>query len=315
MSRTQVGLIFCLSFVTLEAFQAVYLGSVFQEVDSFLIGAWVFGITVFGTVTATAVFRPGELAASVRSVKLVGALNFFSALTWSTYFMAIQLIEPAVVFTIFSGMVPLGIVIASVIGIEEASVPRRQLVWLGNSLILGSILVLAVITVSGMSGFVRGGALAAGIGVTLSAVSGGCTAFVILYSVRLNARGVGPLAQFGLRFVVYTMLALAAFLCGIDAKGFATSDFELARIVAIGLIVIAFPLYLVQKAVPFLPAPTIAAMTALGPAMVFAMQLLEGRVNYAPATLIGLAIYLSGALIAVWGATRKNVNTQAMAAS
>lgn len=90
-----------MSFITLEAFQAVYLGSVFQDVDAFLIGPWIFGITLVGTALATIIFRPMELTVSMRSKGLVAALNLFAAITWIAYFIAIQLIESAVVFTIF----------------------------------------------------------------------------------------------------------------------------------------------------------------------------------------------------------------------
>lgn len=304
MSRTQIGLLCCLSFVTLEAFQAVYLGSVFQDVDSFFVGAWVFGISVVGCALATAIFRPTELAASGRAWRIVVALNLFAALTWTTYFIAVQLIEPAVVFTIFSGMVPLGKVVARWLGLPEARSPNRQLVHVGNALILLSILLLATITVLGFSGFVRGNWLAALIGVCLSALSGGCTAFVILYSVRLNKRGVGPLAQFGLRFVLYTLLAFMALLIGLDDKGVPTPAVDLVWIVLIGLVVIALPLYLVQKAVPLIHASVITAMTALGPAMVFLMQIFDGRIDYSTATLTGLAIYIVGALMAVYGAMK-----------
>lgn len=304
MSKFQIGLICCLSFVTLEAFQAVYLGSIFQHVDSFLIGSWVFGISVLGTALAAAIFRPHELLASVRSIKLVIALNVFAAITWTTYFVAVQLIEPAVVFTIFSGMVPLGTIIALWFGMEEARTSFNGFVRVGYGLILASIIVLTSITAMGLSGFARGEFYIAILGAVLSALSGGCTAFVILYSVRLNARGVGPLTQFGLRFVLYTLLAMCAFTVGLDDKGSTPEPHQLATIIAVGLAVIAFPLYLVQKAVPLLPASTIAAMTALGPVIVFVMQMIEGRVDYAPATRAGLAVYMSGALLALWGSTR-----------
>ena len=306
MSHAQIGLICCLSFITLEAFQAVYLGSVFQEVDSFLVGTWVFGISVVGCTLATAIFRPAELAASCRAWRIVAALNLFAALTWTTYFIAVQLIEPAVVFTIFSGMVPLGSVIAGWLGLPEACSLKRRFACIGHGLILLSILSLAAITVFGFSGFVRGGWFAALAGVGFSALSGGCTAFVILYSVRLNSRGVGPLAQFGLRFLLYTLLALIAFLIGVDDKGVPTPASDLAWIVVIGLVIIAFPLYLVQKAVPLIHASVIAAVTALGPAMVFLMQLFDGRVYYSTATLAGLAIYIAGALMAVYSATKSS---------
>lgn len=303
-STARIGLMYCLVFVSLEAFQAVYLGAVFQKVDSFLVGAWVFGISVVGCTVMTAIFRPDELAVSLRAWRIVLALNLFAAVTWCTYFLAVQLIEPAIVFTIFSGMVPMGTVLAKLIGLPEASSFRRKSVDLGNILIFLAILFLAAITVLGFSGFVRGGWLMAVAGVVLSALSGTCTAFVILFSVRLNGHGVGPLAQFGFRFLLYTCLALIAFAAGLDDKGDHTVAADLALVVLIGLAVIAFPLYLVQRAIPLLQASVIAAMTALGPVMVFLMQLMESRVDYSGATLVGVSIYMAGALLAVFGATR-----------
>ncbi|MBG6161574.1 drug/metabolite transporter (DMT)-like permease [Labrenzia sp. EL_195] len=303
-STARIGLMYCLVFVSLEAFQAVYLGAVFQKVDSFLVGAWVFGISVVGCTVMTAIFRPDELAVSLRAWRIVLALNLFAAVTWCTYFLAVQLIEPAIVFTIFSGMVPMGTVLAKLIGLPEASSFRRKSVDLGNILIFLAILFLAAITVLGFSGFVRGGWLMAVAGVVLSALSGTCTAFVILFSVRLNGHGVGPLAQFGFRFLLYTCLALIAFAAGLDDKGDHTVAADLALVVLIGLAVIAFPLYLVQRAIPLLQASVIAAMTALGPVMVFLMQLMESRVDYSGATLVGVSIYMAGALLAVFGAMR-----------
>ncbi len=103
-----LGLIYCLGYVFLEAFQAVYLGSLFLQVDSFRVGAWVFGL----------------------------------------------------------------------------------------ALILVSILFLAVITLSGHSGFVRGGWATALAGVMLSVISGTATAYVILLSVKWHEQGVGPVIQY-----------------------------------------------------------------------------------------------------------------------
>ncbi len=304
-SVSRLGLLLCLVFVTLEAFQAVYLGSVFQNTDSFLVGACVFGISVLACTLVTALFRARELVASFRSWKIVTALNIFAAITWCTYFLAIQLIEPAIVFTIFSGMVPLGTVIAGWFALPEAGVTRQKLHVTGNALLFLALLFLGGVTVFGYSGFVRGSWLAGFAGVVLSAASGLCTAFVILMSARLNGKGVGPLAQFGLRFILYTFLALAAYAIGLDDKGIEMPAFDLAAVVLIGLGVIAFPLYLVQKAIPLLHPSTIAAMTALGPVVVFSMQLLERRVDYSAATLTGLIIYMAGALLAVYGSVSR----------
>ncbi|MEM9107975.1 MAG: hypothetical protein AAGC96_20220, partial [Pseudomonadota bacterium] len=151
MTRTQLGLACCLAFVTLEAVQAVYLGSVFQTVDSFLVGTWVFGITVVVCTCATGILRPKELSASLQAWRIVAILNIFAALTWTTYFTAVQLIEPAVVFTVFSGMVPLGTVLGGWLGMREAGGNKSRVASLGNSVILASILFLGAITIFGLS--------------------------------------------------------------------------------------------------------------------------------------------------------------------
>ena len=307
MSRTAIGFALCFSFVTLEAFQAIYLGAVFQDVDSFLIGAWVFGISVVGCTAVTAVFRPAELYSAIRSWKIVLVLNVFAALTWSTYFIAIQLIEPAIVFTIFSGMIPLATFVAGLAGMPEGSSDRRFIADAGHFLILISVLVLALVTILGYSGFVRGSWLSGMMGVVFAALSGGFTALVILFSVRLNRQGVGPLAQFGLRFCAYTILAIIASWMGMDYKGYTPASRNLAQLVIIGLAVIAFPLYLVQRAVPLIHPSAIAAITALGPAIAFFMQLVEMRVQYSSFTLLGLTIYIAGALLAVFGTSRPSV--------
>ena len=79
---------------------------------------------------------------------------------------------------------------------------------------------------------------------------------------------------------------------------------DIAVAVMIGLFIMAFPIYAVQKAVSLVSALTIGAMTSLGPLFVFGFQMIEGRVDHAPATLTGLAIYFGGALLAAAGSSK-----------
>ncbi len=302
MSKSVQGILFCLSFVTLEAIQAVFLGAVFQEVDSFLIGALVFGTVFVLSIGATALFNPIQLRAARIALRTVVMLNLVVALTWSSYFFAVQMIEPAVVFTIFSGMVPLTTHLAAKCGFLEGQTTLTKSAIFGNLLIGLSIIALGLTTISGYSGFVRGDWTVGLAGVGLALFSGGLAAFIILYSVRLNGQGVGPLAQFGLRFFLYTLLAGFFVFLGFDSKDIELPTLEIFTIYLIGLGVIGLPLYLFQKAIPLASAATIAAITALGPAIVFALQLADARLTYAPATLGGLILYIAGALIAAFGA-------------
>ena len=143
-----------------------------------------------------------------------------------------------------------------------------------------------------------------GIITTLAVVSGVLMAGMLIASYRLNRIGVGPAAMFGLRFPLYLAVALGGFLLGLDAKGPAPPA-DLIWAVAVGFLVLAFPIYAVQKAVALTSALTLGTATALIPLVVFLMQMAEGRVAYSNATFAGLAVYFSGALLATAGRLRR----------
>jgi drug/metabolite transporter (DMT)-like permease len=304
MSKGVQGILFITSCVILEAVQAVFLGAVFQDIDSFLIGGLVFGTVFVVTMGSTALFRPVQLRAARLALQTVVMLNLAVALTWSSYFFAVQMIEPAVVFTIFSGMIPLVTRLAGRFGFLEAGTVMTGIAKIGNAMIALSILALCITTLTGHSGFVRGDWTVGLAGICLALCSGGMAAFIILYSVRLNGQGVGPFAQFGLRFFLYVILASFFVYFGFDAKEVVLSVKEIFIIYVIGLGVIGLPLYLFQKSIPLTSATTIAAVTALGPAIVFALQLMDARLSYAPATLAGLILYIAGSFIAAYGVAR-----------
>ena len=158
-------------------------------------------------------------------------------------------------------------------------------------------------TLTGYSGFVRGGFLVALAGTSLAVFAGVLSMWMLFYSYRLDKAGVGPLAQFGLRFPLYTVLALGGFAIGLDHKADLPSS-DIALAVGIGLFIMAFPMYAMQKAVPLVPSITIGTITALGPFFIFALQLLEGRVDYAPMTMVGLIIFFAGAVLAAYGSSQ-----------
>jgi hypothetical protein len=110
-------------------------------------------------------------------------------------------------------------------------------------------------------------------------------------------------AQFGLRFPLFLVVALAAFLAGVDDKGPVPAD-DMAIAIAAGLVLLAFPVYAVQKAVSLSTTLTIGTAAAVTPLVVFLLQMVEGRVEYSRATLVGLAIYFAGAMLAALGNVR-----------
>ena len=297
------GMAWCFIFVILEAAQAVFFGGVFQRMDAFLIGSLVFGLTTVGSVGWTYLRDAKQLEAAFRNRSALIGMNVTAAGGWLAYLFSIQLIEPAVAFTIFSGAVPITAIIAARLGVREASPVRNRFEAFGNVILAVGLVVLAGYTIAGWSGFVRGGVLIAVAGVALAAFSGVLITGMLFYCHRLDRSGVGPVAQFGLRFLLYIVLSIGGTGLGLDYKGPVPSG-DILYAVAVGLFIMAFPIYAVQKAVTLVSSLTIGAVTALGPLFVFAFQVIEGRVDYAQSTLVGMSIYFVGAMIAVAGSAR-----------
>ena len=154
----------------------------------------------------------------------------------------------------------------------------------------------------------RGDASVAAAGVALAITDGALFTWVLIYCQRLDRAGVGPGAVFGLRFPLYVALAGGFALAGADHKA-AIPNLDIAVMVLIGLALTIPHLYALQRAVAVISTMTISALTALGPFVIFGLQMIEGRVEYSVATLLGLAGYFAGALLAAFGAVRATVRS------
>jgi drug/metabolite transporter (DMT)-like permease len=300
VSTAARGLAWCFVFVVIEAVQAVFFGGLFQRMDAFLIGSLVFGLTTIATLLWASLHGRRQLARAFAYPTALLGMNLTTAAGWIAYLVALQLVEPAVVFAIFSGMVPFAALFAARLGVAETSPACNRLEAAGTAILVLGMVILAAATLAGFSGFVRGGTSAAVAGIALAALSGALIAWMLFFCQRLERAGVGPIVQFGLRFLLYVPLSAAGAVLGLDAKGDATSG-DVTVAVAAGLLLMAFPIYAMQKAVALVSPFTVAAVTALGPLFVFGFQLVEGRVDYAPATLFGLCVYFVGAIAAAVG--------------
>lgn len=127
--------------------------------------------------------------------------------------------------------------------------------------------------------------------------------WLLIYCQRMDRVGVGPGAVFGLRFPLYVVFAGGMAAVGIDDKE-TLPVLETIVVIAIGLALIIPPLYALQRAVALVSTLTISTLTALGPFVIFALQMVEGRVDYSPATLAGLFVYFTGATVAAFGAVQ-----------
>ncbi|MGH1482013.1 MAG: hypothetical protein ACRBM6_25325 [Geminicoccales bacterium] len=310
MTDTMRGLLYCLVFLLLEAIQAVYFGGVFQGVSSFLVGALVFGTTSSVLLVLIAIRQPSQFSIMYRLRWDVVVVNVLNAAAWIAFFMAVQIIEPAIAFTLFSGALPITVVVAASLGMSFAEPVASKSEGASYLILIASLIFLVYITVSDLSGFVRGSAIHGLIGASLALFAGAAISLAVIACRRMDAKGLGPTAQFGARFILYAVIAAILAVAGVDSKGPVSAN-EVFQVFFVGLAIIAVPIYAFQRAVPLVSAKTIAVATATGPLIVFGFQMVEGRVAFAPATLLGLIVYCSSAFliagISAWSARERVV--------
>ena len=262
-----------------------------------------FGLSSVGCLLWTWVQRPDQFRIAAANLHALIGMNIGAAGGWAIYFVAVQRIEPAIAFALFSGVIPLSTIAAARLGFAEAQLSRNRLESLGYLIIIAGLVALVLVTLTGNSGFVRGDGFAGLTGVGAALIAGVFICFMLLYSQRLDVCGLLPSAQFGLRFPLYLVLTFTASLMGFDQKS--PVDFmDWLWAIAVAMVVLAFPIYAVQRAVSLTSALTIATIAATAPLIVFLMQIAEGRVSYSNPTSLGLIIYFAGAVIAASGTAR-----------
>jgi len=303
MSAGATGIVWALAFVLLESIQFVFFGNIFQRMSSFQFGFYVFAITVVAFVGWSALRRPDELRLAFANPRLLLAINITATLSWVMFLLAVQIIEPAIAYTIGSTAMPLAAWGFYRLGVTEGEGLRNKAEFAGFVLILCGVAYLIIVTIAGWSGFVRGGPFAAAVGAALAFAEGVLFTWLLVLCKRLDGKGVGAGVVFGLRFPLYVLIAGTLGVMGFDQKA-SLSTGETAIIVCLGLLLIIPPLYALQRAVALISTLTISVMTALGPFVIFAMQVIEGRVSHSTATLTGLAIFFAGSLTIAFGVTR-----------
>ena len=303
MSRATIGLIWALAFVVLESIQFVFFGNIFQRVSTVAFGAMVLGITTVIFVGWSAVRRPVQLRRAFGLPRHVIAINLAATASWLMFLLAVQMIEPAVAYTLGAGAMPLMAWAAHRLRVPEGEALRNRAEAAGIGIILLAMVWLSVVTMAGLSGFVRGGQGAAIVGTVLALAEGALFTWLLIFCQRIDRAGVGPGTVFGLRFPLYVLTATALATAGFDAKP-PVPGAEMAVLVSIGLLLIVPPLFALQKAVALISTLTISAITALGPFVIFVLQIFEGRVEYSTPTLIGLGIFFVGAILSAYGAAR-----------
>ena len=290
-NREATGFLLSVVFVCLAAGRDVYFGALFQRVHPLAVALTAFTL-------CTAVFLPVALlrdhAGLARLRRHAGTLvwiNATSAIAWLSFFHALRVAEPALVQVVFFGIGPLSVtwIDRLVPGISPAvrSTAERRL-HLG---LLAALLFAAAVMAGRWSGLGPQPLGRAVTGLALTVGGGICISISTVLSRVVNDGGVRPATLIALRFpgAVAAAAALAA-LSPASVLGRLTPG-AFAMIAVASLLLIVLPNYVNQVGIALASPLTVRAVLALGPVLVFLLQLVEGRLPSSPATLAACVLY------------------------
>lgn len=294
-SREAAGFLVSVGFVCLAAVRDVYLGGLFQRVSPLLVAMMAFGL-------CTVVFLPTALAGARESLAVLRRrphdlfwVNVTSACAWLAFLYALRLLEPTLVQILYSGIGPLSVVwierhlVGAVRGAPLTRAERST--YLG---LLASLIFAGVVALSGLSGAEPVGSAA--LGVLLAAGGGISISLSTMLCRRLNDAGVRPSALLSLRYPA-TALAAAA-LAALSPSGLPGTLTWADAVMAIASLLIIVPSYVNQVAISLASPLTVRVVLAIAPALIFFLQLIEGRLAASPYSLTATILYAVAAISA-----------------
>jgi drug/metabolite transporter (DMT)-like permease len=296
MSREAAGFAASLLFVCLASVRDVYLGGLFQRVAPPVLALAAFSLCA-GIFLPLALVRGAAGFGALRG-RLGGLVwvNVTTGLAWISFFHALQITEPMLVQILFAGVGPLSVGwldrrlgrVPTPLGPAE----RRARVALAVALACA-----VAVALGGRSGIgdqpwtaaVAGVALALGAGISISASTVLCR--------DLHDAGVAPAALVSVRFLgAFALAAVLGALSG-DRPGEIVAAAASPGVLGAAIALVVIPVYVSQVGISLASPFTVRVVLAAAPALVFALQLVEGRLSPSPWSIGTGAVY--GAC-AVW---------------
>ena len=309
------GVLASLAFMALASVRDVYFGGLFQSTDPL-------GVAIVGFAACALLFAPIALVRSPESFRLLArrpgevlAVNVTTALAWIAFFYALRTIEPLLVQILFSGIGPLSVTWLDRFVVLTSPEPLDRTergIHLG---LLVSLVLAAAVAVGGLSGTGPQPVTTALLGVGLAVGAGICISLSTVLSRRLSDAGVLPSALVSVRFVGAVVLAAALVVVSGGGLSLGGSRQEIVVAVAAVLALIVFPIYVNQVGTALASPLTVRAVLALGPVVIFVLQLVEGRLTPSPYSLGCAVLYGPFAVSAAVARRRSSMRSVSMSAS
>ncbi len=294
--REAAGFLVSAAFVCLAAMRDVYLGGLFQRVNPLVVAMVAFSLCTLVLLPLALVRSRESLAALVSRSGALFWVNVTSAMAWLAFFAGLRLVEPSLVQILYSGIGPLSVVWIDRYLPGAMPVPLTRVerpIYVG---LLASLVFAAAVALSGLSGAGVQPVSVAALGVIFAASGGVSISVSTMLCRTLNDAGVTPSALLSLRYPA-TALSAAA-LASLSPVGLRGELSWVDTFMAMAALLIIVPSYVNQLAISLASPLTVRVVLAIGPVLIFLLQLIEGRLSVSPYSLTAAILYAVAAAAA-----------------
>ncbi len=292
------GFLLSLTFAGSTAVRDVYLGGLFQRVDPLLVALTAFALCSLVFLPVALARDPGGVAALLRRPAPLFWINATTGFAWLSFFFALKTIEPALVQVLFYGIGPLSVrwVDGLVPGSLRTTLGRRErMLHLG---LMVSLVAATAVVLGGRSGLGAQPLPLAALGIVLALAGGVSISISTLLCRALNDTGQRPATLLAMRFPGAIVLAGAFALRSPATLLAGLAPDVIGGVALAAFLLIVLPNYINQIGVALASPVTVRAVLAVGPVLVFALQLGDGRLSSSPWTLAVALLYATFAVSA-----------------
>jgi drug/metabolite transporter (DMT)-like permease len=280
----------------------VFLGDLFQRLSPLVFAVVAFALCSVLFLPIALARNPRAVRDALRRPRRLFGVNATSALAWISFFYALRMLEPMLVQILFAGVGPRSV------GLIDRHVTRsarpaplgraERPLHLG---LLAALVATAAVAVGGLSGAGPQPLGTAVLGVGLAISAGVSISVNTVFCRELSDDGIDPLTLVSLRFVGATVAAGALGSFSGESWTVVFGVSTLASVVGIALVLVVLPIYVNQVAIALASPMTVRVVLAAAPALVFVLQLLDGRLSPSPysfGTALLYGVFAAGSVMA-----------------
>lgn len=275
-----IGITCVLIYLTLAAGSAVFLSSFLLRTDTLVVLFAVFLIiAVFFNVLLLS--RKGFSFRIDRSAwRPLLFVNVMTAASWSSFFFAIQYIEPALSSSIVNAILPLTTIVVDTLLLKRRASGFAEVAM--ALALCGAMLFTAAVLFGGHSGGPAKDVLSYTIGFSMSVVCGISLSCTNVASKKLNMLGVSPSEIMAYRFTLLILLAGAFASKEVIVVDILAYWPQILMVAIVGNLV---PIFALQVGIQRLKPVTVAFLIGLAPIIFFFMQGLNSDIQFSWPTL------------------------------